>query len=256
MLKLMKYEFRKNRTLLLVLLGVIAALEGLFIYSTITKDEGWLIASVVLLVVAAYGAALAVFIMGVSSYSRELNQKSSYLVFMTPRSSLSIIASKLVFTLLTGFCIAAVLIGLAAMDVPMMFKALGAEWRGYMNVFNTALGEFDMSVERILNIVAFYALYIMADIVSSVCVAYLAITLTATIMRGKKFHALVAVVFYLAISFGIGRLNAVFMGSTLTNVYDIEDVTRMLIPSFFVTLGVIAGSIGLSAWMLKNKVEL
>ena len=114
MLKLMKYELRKNRTLLLTILGIIAALEAYFLISAritagytlrgvfsdaATRAEINLAVSMGLLAAASFGTALAIFVMGVAGYSRELNQKTSYLVFMTPNSTLAMVGSKLLFTL-------------------------------------------------------------------------------------------------------------------------------------------------------------
>ena len=104
MFKLIKYEYRKNRTLLLTILGIIAVLEVYFLVSahlaqkyamidmfseTTQRAEVNLAVSISLLVAASFGTALAVFIMGVAGYSRELNQRTSYLIFMTPQSTLS-----------------------------------------------------------------------------------------------------------------------------------------------------------------------
>ena len=256
MLKLMKYELRKNRTLLLVLLGVVVALEALFLVNAARKDANWLFVSVALLMLATYGVAMSVFIMGVSGYSRELNQKSSYLIFMTPRTPLQIIASKMIFTVLVGVIFALGLVALAGVDIPIMFKAIDESWDGYVNVINAVLGDTEWSVGRFLTTVAFYAALVMSELISTIAVAYLSITLSATFMRSRKGHALVSVLLFLAISYLIGRLNQGLVGDVVNTLRDAGDLIGALWPNLLVSLGTIAASIALSAWMLGRKVEL
>ena len=277
MLKLIKYELRKNRALLLVILGVIIALEGYFLVSAhmtgslkealsqrwtqeafdaSNKAEGNLVASMALLVVASFGTALAVFIMGVAGYSRELNQKSSYLIFMTPKSTISIIGSKLLFTLLTGVVFATLLVCLAAVDFPMMLNSLGEEWEGYYNLLDWFMAENDMSLAGILLTVVFYVGVVFLSIVSTVSIAYLAITLSATFMRGKKGHALVSILLFIALVTANSRLSNFFLNNRTYEFEKAVDLLGALWPQILQDVGVIAVSLFACAWMLKRRVDL
>ena len=277
MLKLIKYELRKNRALLLVILGVIIALEGYFLVSAhmtgslkealsqrwtqeafdaSNKAEGNLVASMALLVVASFGTALAVFIMGVAGYSRELNQKSSYLIFMTPKSTTSIIGSKLLFTLLTGVVFATLLVCLAAVDFPMMLNSLGEEWEGYYNLLDWFMAENDMSLAGILLTVVFYVGVVFLSIVSTVSIAYLAITLSATFMRGKKGHALVSILLFIALVTANSRLSNFFLNNRTYEFEKAVDLLGALWPQILQDVGVIAVSLFACAWMLKRRVDL
>ena len=257
MLKLMKYELRKNRTLILVLAGAIVALESLFLISAARKDATWVFASVGLLVFAAYATALGVLTMGVVSYSRELNQKSSYLIFMTPCSPLAIIASKVVFTVLTGLVFAAGLIALAGVDIPIMFKTLDENWEGYVSLIDSyILSDTEWTVASLSMNVALIAISIMLSLVSTICVAYLAITLSATFMRSRKGHALISFLLFVAISFVLGRLEYLLNPRVTVAVTSFMDIGRALLPNLFLSLGTITLTIVLSAWMLSRKVDL
>ena len=77
-----------------------------------------------LLIIAASVSYFIVFIFGVITYYRELSSKSSYLIFMTPNSSLSIITSKLLYTLIIGIGISAIFIGFGVLDIFMMAVSL------------------------------------------------------------------------------------------------------------------------------------
>jgi hypothetical protein len=272
MLKLIKYEYRKNRTLILAILGIIAALEVYFLISShlavkyniadsfseaTQRAEINLIVSMSLLVAASFGTAMAVFIMGVAGYSRELNQKTSYLIFMTPESTFSVVASKLLFTLLTGVAFAALLIGLAAVDFSIFSDAIGSEWRGYYNLLDMFMTSNDLSLTGALLTIAFYVCMVFLSIISTVSVAFLAITLSATFMRGKKGHALVSVLLFAALLWGISRLTSLI---TRDDIYQMlrsaADMTRALAPQALLDIGVLLLSIICCAWMLKKRVDL
>ena len=102
MLKLSKYEFRKNRNFLLVIGIVFALLEIYFLAGIFMKDSGNSARALVFLFICAVVCFFSVFILAISNYSKELNSKSSYLIFMTPNTSLNIIFSKMFTILIIG----------------------------------------------------------------------------------------------------------------------------------------------------------
>lgn len=108
MWKLLKYEFRRARTSLLTVLGVIAVLEMYFLISLGVDHMEHVVIAAVLMMFASYGAAVYIFVRGVASYASELKAKSAYLIFMTPNSGLKIMGSKYLCTRLsTASCWAA-----------------------------------------------------------------------------------------------------------------------------------------------------
>ena len=272
MLKLMKYELRKNHALILTILGVILALEVYFLVSAhmakandiatsmtqaAQRAEINLIVSMVLLATAGFATALAVFIMGVSGYSRELNQKTSYLIFMTPKSALSVVASKLLFTLLTGVAFAALLAGLAAADFSVFSDAIGSEWRGYYNLLDMFMTSNDMSLTGALLTIAFYVCLVFLSIISTVSVAFFAITLSATFMRGKKGHALISVLLFALLVWLNARLTSLLVGeSAYANLENAPQMMRSLWPQVLQDAGVLLLSLLACAWMLKKRVDL
>ena len=277
MLKLIKYELRKNRALLLVVLGVIIALEAYFLVSArmtgslnAALNQKWteetfeasqraevnLIISMVLLAVASFGTALTIFIMGVSGYSRELNQKTSYLIFMTPKSTISIVGSKLIFTLLTGVVFAAILVGMAIVDFPMMMDSLGTEWQGYYNLLDWFMAENDMSLAGTLLTIVFFVGVVFLNIISTVSIAYLAITLSATFMRGKKGHALVSILLFIALAYANSKLASLFMNNKTYEFEKALDLLQALWPQVIQDAAVVVVSLFGCAWMLKKRVDL
>ena len=78
MWKLLKYEFRRARTSLLTVLGVIAVLEMYFLISLGVDHMEHVVIAAVLMMFASYGAAVYIFVRGVASYASELKAKSAY----------------------------------------------------------------------------------------------------------------------------------------------------------------------------------
>ncbi len=94
MLKLMKYEFRKTWITKLILLGVTAVAEIAFLIGLYMEKETTLGLSVMLLVLLAFGGILMIGLYSVMTLHRDMNTKQSYMLFMTPSSSYSILGAK------------------------------------------------------------------------------------------------------------------------------------------------------------------
>ena len=114
MLKLTKYELRKNLLGIGIVAGIICVLQALFMFFCLTENLNYTSLFGGLLIIAASVSYFIVFIFGVVTYYRELSSKSSYLIFMTPNSSLSIITSKLLYTLIMGIDVVNIIINIVA----------------------------------------------------------------------------------------------------------------------------------------------
>ena len=254
MLKLIKYELRKNRNALLILLAVAAALEAYFLVSMNMQKEAHMVTAVSLLTIAGFGIAIAVFAMGISSYSSELKQRSSYLIFMTPNTPLAIICSKMLFTLLLGVAYAAAFIGLMYVDVPLFLDYFG-EWRGYNFLINQMMAEQGVQLSQFFMAVSFTLLAIVLEVLSIVGVAYLAVTISATVLNSKKVRGLVSFLIFAGISFALSRISGLYINDE--KIFEtMQDMMVALIPAAIQGAIVIAASIFGSAWLLEKHVSL
>ena len=73
--------------IMIILFGAIMGLEIYFVISALLESRDHTAVSAVLLLMASVVAYFGVLIYGVASYSKELNQKTGYMTFMTPISS-------------------------------------------------------------------------------------------------------------------------------------------------------------------------
>ena len=276
MFKLVKYEFRKARTATLALLGVAAALEIYFLASLYLSDtQDGVIASGLLLFFCAYAAAIFVFVRGVTSYSGELKNKSSYLIFMTPNSSLKIMGSKYLYTFLNGVLFAALFAALFALDMALTLDVMG-ELTAFLQAMQTALSLYGVYLDQFSASAAFMLLYLLLSILSTFAVAYFAITIGHTLFRDKKWRWLPSLALFFALTWAVSWLCAQFpvpweqadaarvimereagaVRVEATANLLIGEVVPALMPSMGVCLGTILLSLFGCAALLEKKVSL
>lgn len=138
MWKLLKYEFRRARTSLLTVLGVIAVLEMYFLISLGVDHMEHVVIAAVLMMFATYGAAVYVFVRGVASYASELKAKSAYLIFMTPNSGLKIMGSKYLYTFVNGILLGGVCGALGALDLSLIMMHED-DWQSFLRMMDIFL---------------------------------------------------------------------------------------------------------------------
>lgn len=276
MLKLLKYEFRKGLTGLLVLLGVTAALEGYFLYGLYSwADEGMhVIIAIPLLCIMTLAVYVFVLVSGVTSYSGELKSRSSYLIFMTPHSTRKIIASKFFYTLVLSGAMAALYIGLGALDVRLLLGKLG-EWQEFIELFQEAMRELGVNLQQIGFAVIFTAMYMVLSMLSFFAVAYLAVTISHTLFRDQKFRWLAAIVFFVGINYAVSFIGslfpAVYTGMKLMEAPGVGNIAAaygintaplfselllLMVPQMVISAAMVLLSLFGCAWMLEKKVSL
>lgn len=258
MLKLIKYEFRKNLGLLIAMLCSIGALEAYFLISLSLEEETHLIISGWLLMMASGLAALLVFILAISSYSRELSQKSSYLIFMTPHSTLAIVASKMLYTVVLGVGLTFFLGALVALDMPLLMGYLD-EWQGFLELMDELLHTQNLSIAGILFTGLFFMLLIFCQVLAQVGLAYLAITLSSTLLQNRKGKAFVSVLFFLVLAWAVSKLSNLWSDDMyLANMQldTLSDAVRACLPWLLQAVAVLLVSLFGSAWLLERYVSL
>ena len=212
MLKLMKYEFRKNRGLLLIFGIGLVGLELFFLYGLFLARENSQEKTAVgasLLFFYTVVCFFTVFLLTVLNYSRELGTKSSYLIFMTPNSSYAIILSKLVYSLILGLCTAALLLILGIIDINLLHTKF-PDLESFRELLAVFLENSNIPIHEIwLNIIAGIVSF-LASFFASVSVCYLAITLGATFLYnlGPKLKGFLCFLLVLALLIASSKISS------------------------------------------------
>ena len=250
MLKLTKYELRKNLLGIGIVAGIICVLQALFMFFCLTENINYTSLFGGLLIIAASVSYFIVFIFGVVTYYRELSSKSSYLIFMTPNSSLSIITSKLLYTLIIGIGISAIFIGFGVLDIFMMAGVFG-DLADALKNFSEMLKIMGIDV---VNIVAGIISFLIAFFFL-ISLAYFAITLSSTALQNNKIKGFISVVLFCVLAYATIKIS-----SLLPELYKNPDsLSQALMSSLpatiFQLLMVVACTFG-SAVLLDKKVSL
>lgn len=274
--KLLKYEFRKGLTGLLIMLGVTAALEGYFLYGLyINAEDGWHAAiAAMLLVFMTMAMSVFVLIRGVTSYSGELKSRSAYLVFMTPHSTRKIVASKFLYTFVLGLLMAAIYGALGLMDIGLLLHEFG-ELEEVLSTINDAMAQLGFHLEQYVFAAILGLLMVMLYALSFCAAAYLAVTISHTLFRDKSWRWLAALGLFWLLMQGVSAVYGLFpspfdalvyqTAPGLANVsaaYDIKltpelrDLLPALAPHALTSVCVILASLFGCAWMLEKKVSL
>ena len=103
MLKLMKYEFKKqmfSKIIIAAILGVLTLYFG--IACVIDKETHAAIATMLIFTVMVF-AGLYVAVESLSVYDKDLKTKQSYMLFLVPKSSYEILGAKMISAVLQIF---------------------------------------------------------------------------------------------------------------------------------------------------------
>lgn len=256
MLKLIKYEFRRSRTSLIVMLAVALVLYLAAPLGALLKRQGLMGVSLFALMFYCFAAYIYVLVRGVTAYSGELSTRSGYLMLMVPRSTLSIVLSKLLFTLcfaivMLAVCVAAC-IGSATIFMDEVFDV-----RGMIPM----LKYFAQSMEIDLSALGFFCLYavvsLLISVISVVSMGYLSATLSAAIAARGKGAKLLSAVLFLVLLILVGKVSTLAAPEALVEDFvDLQTVLLSAIPTLLVNLGFTALFTGLSALILKKRVCL
>lgn len=280
MLNLLKYEFRKALTAMLILLGGTLAAEAYFLYGMRVMEEKpeHLAISMLVLLLLSLVVYIFVLVRGVASYSGELKSRSSYLIFMTPNSTRKIMASKFLFTLILCIIFGGLYALIGFVDFRMLLEAAG-EYEEFIEALNDMLMAMGVHTDQLIVGIVFTVILMGLSMLSFFAVAYLAITLSHTLFRDKKWRWVMALIFYFVINYALNTISTLFpMMYTSLQIYtgpavmytaegemvipepDYAELFRtmftFLLPQAVISLLTIVGSLFGCAWMLEKKVSL
>lgn len=255
MLKLIKYEYRKSITIFIIIFGVLFGLEAYLAGSILAKSTTNIAISTVLYMLIGWAGILGLMVIGVISYARELNAKYSFMTFMTPNSTYKIVGAKYL-TLLVTTVVATLIYGaFVYLDVKLAMSRFEdtADMLEMINELMKVL--FGKNITSL--VIGFVGMIvgIWVSIFLTVSFAYLAITLSSTILANKKGKGWLAVGFFVAI-----RVVVQIISNFLPS-FDFGNDTLLQImagqwPAYIFELLFIAGTyIGVSE-LLKRKVSL
>ena len=257
MLNLIKYEFRKNRMVLMIIGGGLLLLQLFYMFQIFTykeEEEFWLPMSISFLSIYALVCFFTIFILAVSNYDKELKSKSSYLIFMTPNSSYTIIFSKMLSTLFLGIVTAVIITILAVSDINMLHIAI-PEAESFTDMLRYILESLEIPVDKILLGALSPLMIFLVYFFAIVSVVYLSITLSATFLQNSKLKGILSVALFLALTYGMGRVENLLPRLYQTPENALQAILSVL-PAALFNLVVMVICIFVCGKLLEKKVSL
>ena len=251
MIKLMKYEFRKQALSKLIIVAFLAILEVAF-FSGILLDKGNIVGtSASFLGLFTMGAMFFLAFESIITYSNDLKQKCSYMLFLTPNTSFSIVGAKVlsagIQVFLAGVAFVAVyfidgVVVLAKYDSIANLKEL------FIELLNSYL-KLEIATSSILLGIA----VLLISWIGTITLAFFSITLSTTFLADKKFKGILSLIIFFLIYYIYSKITSLALG----NQFDILQQTNiyMVLNLLYGLCFIIITYIG-TAWMLEKKVSL
>ncbi|MFV0344337.1 MAG: hypothetical protein ACK5JH_15870 [Anaerocolumna sp.] len=250
MFKLIKYEFKKQFFSKLVIVAVLALIEVFFLIGIGLNKDGIVANSMGVLFLFTFGAFFYLAFEAIITFNTDLKQKQSYMLFLTPNTTYSIVGAKVFY--------AAIQIVLAGVAFAAIYAVNGgilvAKFSSIAQIKELILNMLSQlyNIEIKYSYIVLFILVMIMSWLNTVTVAFFSITLSTTFLANKRFKGLVSFVIFLFINFIIQFIT----DKTLKFVDINENLTLLLVLQvLYLVCFTVITYVG-TAWMLDKKVSV
>ena len=201
--KLMKYEWKKQRTSRIFVMTALAVCVIAFLAGMLFEKDALMGVSVTLLLV---GSFFVVFYMGIESIlilNRDLKTKQSYMIWMTPKSVWEILGAKFVVAIAQMFFVFA----LYAIAGLLCFVGT-IQYVGELGNVFAIIREYAIQYVgdgQLIGQVVWSFFCVFVGWTEIVMVGYLAVIVSRTILRDSKYAGAISIVAFFVITFVIEK---------------------------------------------------
>lgn len=250
MFKLVKYELRAN-FLTIVGICITVIIANLLL---MTKKGTWDIAVPALSTCLTIGAVIVIFIASLKIMSKYLYDDSGYLLFTLPQSGMSIIASRLITSLI---------------QISVVFLVAGL--MSYLAVTDKITFSFfkDIKISQVI----YYLISYIYMIVSFLSIVYFCMVMGKVALKGKKLGKIGSFIIFIAVSMVIGwislKLSTLFPQTLNLNNFSISSndilssdfsvsggASSMNIASGLFDILTFVGFFISTSYLIDNKLDL
>lgn len=247
MLKLMKYEFRKQLLSKVVILVALGILECSFLFGMFTENEKAIALSVGIFSLVAFIAILFVSFECVITYSNDLKTKQSYMLFLTPNSTYSIVGAKVATAIFQIILTSAVFVAIIILNIGFIAIRFDEVDTVLAFIKDAAKQLFGANLD--LGYIISVLIYMILNWISVVTLAMLAITLSATFLANSKLKGLVSVGIFFLLNYGLSKFYGLFLPNLVIEKSD-------FISADMAILVVVCATYFATSWMLDKKVSV
>lgn len=195
MFKLMKYEFRKQMFSKLIILIGLGLLEIYFLISVFNKDENGIFSAIGLFSVAAVVSLFYVGIESVTVFNRDLRTKQSYMLYLVPQSTYSIVGAKMIAAFLQILLTGLLFLGGIILNVLIVFAKFGDSKQLFEMIkqFVEQLLQIQLDIPLMLSLFLYIFFFWMMVVLNGM----FAISLSTTFLANNKFRTPVSILLFL-----------------------------------------------------------
>ncbi|MBP3238780.1 MAG: ABC transporter permease [Lachnospiraceae bacterium] len=255
MLKTIKYEFRRSIGAFIILAVIFGLLELYYFYGILADKTKHMGIAIVLLMIASMAMFFFVLIFSITSYKHDIEQKQGYLVFMTPTSTYSVIGAKLITTLITGIVIVAVIFGLFALDWKILMNK-DKNLKNTIDVLHDVFETMGFKTDKIILGLLATVFVFLISFYLLVAIAYLAISLSNTLLSNKRGKGFISFVFFIILYIVITIISNKLPHIGSDSFDNLTEAMRYNIPQYLFNLVMMIACFYSSAWLLNNKINL
>lgn len=254
MLKLLKYEYRKNMVPYVILIVAFFALYAYSAISIISKSKENTAIGMMLFCVGMFVGIIYIMILAIETYSKELSSRTSYMIFMTPNSTYKIVGAKIFATFLASIVFTFVYL-LMFYSLYKIFIASFPEVEAFQNIINQIMPMYGFSQLNVVATVVVSTIVMWMSIFTVVCIAYLAITLSRTLLSNKSGKGFLSFIFFLVIAVVYNLISNAIPKLELGNDTIMANIFSYG-PSYVLDIVIIALCIIGTAQLLDKKISL
>lgn len=256
---LLKYEFRRSRTIFLGIIGVTLLVELVYLVGFFTKVQALFTVGLIGGILCLALGAVAILLYGVIMFNDDISKKPGYLLFSTPRSAAQIVGAKLLMTLFALVGITILFSLLIALDVFLALQRNGTSLVALLSMFDASITENGLK-DVLFNGYNFFGL---------------SMYLLNTVMGNQKGRTILAVILWFAITNAFNLLGGlittqlasgldegnevvVTQSSTLflsTSLHTLFQPAMYLPTMILCIIGSIAGY-WLTTWIIEKKLSV
>lgn len=245
MIKLMKYELRKQAFSKLIILILLGLGEIVFLYGALFMKSTPLGIGIAVLTMLTYGALFFTAFESVFTYSNDLKTKTSYMLFLTPKSSYQIIGAKIIIAGIQVLLVGSVFLLVGIGDIMLLVARYDAiaELKQMIVELVKIVTKADLNDTKLI-IYSFIVL--LLGWIKIITIAFFSITLSTTLLANKKYKGLISLAIFIGINMVFSLISNKLFQMKFHDTYLIQQ-------SLYILCIIVLTYVG-TAWLIDKKV--
>ncbi len=198
MLRLLKYEMRKTLFPKLVLIALLAIIEGIFLYGYKADKQDTAALGIGLFIFVLSCGFLMIGILSLVTLHKDMNTRQGYMLFMTPNSTYRILGAKVAECGLTLLAFGGIGLAVCALNFSLFEQEI--------KLLATILQSFSPTLVPSFPNLAALLFYILCHILCTVTTAYLADVISSALLNGKKGNLIITFVLFIVLNYVIQKI--------------------------------------------------